>query len=227
LAVANHTCWWDPMMAMELSASQAGLETFAMMDAANLRRLRFFALVGAFGVELGSRRDGARAIRYGASLLREAGRVVWVFPQGGERPVHEPLRFLGGAARMAELAGAAVVPVGFRYAFSSTPQPRALASIGSALPDGLTGAAAITAQQDAVAAELATIDRHLARRDSAFETIHHADPGWVDAFLTRALDRFAGAVLDSADEQTAFAEPKRPLSPPDLRGAEGPGERGQ
>ena len=50
LLLANHTAWWDPLVAIHLSNHVLGLDAFAMMDAKNLERLPFFAKVGAFGV---------------------------------------------------------------------------------------------------------------------------------------------------------------------------------
>ena len=78
----------------------------AMMDAQNLQRLPFFAMVGAFGVDLANPSDGASAMRYAARLLNAPGRMVWVFPQGRERPVTErPLAFRAGSAEVAREVG--------------------------------------------------------------------------------------------------------------------------
>ena len=86
LIVSNHTSWWDPMVVLYLTERVLRCDGHAMMDAANLRRLPFFAMVGAFGVDLADPADGASAMRYAARLLSAPGRMVWVFPQGRERP---------------------------------------------------------------------------------------------------------------------------------------------
>ena len=160
-------------------------------------------------------------------LLNSPGRLVWVFPQGSERPVHEPLDFFPGAARIAELADAAVVPIAFRYVFSASPKPRALAAIGDPLPPERDRARAVAAQQEAVTAQLRRVERHLSELDADFECLHRAGSGWLDPFLSRALDRFARVVLGSADEQPALAQAKDALTPAHPRRAEGPDEGGQ
>ena len=183
LAVANHTSWWDGMMLIMLSEHLVPTDAYVMMDAANLRRLPFFAGLGAFGVDLSSRRDGAVAVRYAAELLSQPGRVVWVFPQGEERPVHErPLRFSPGAARIASLANARTVPVALSYVFGTREQPDVFISIGAPLSE-----ADRDAQAEAVQAELERIERELSNPGSeAFETIGRggrSSIGWAEKAL--------------------------------------------
>ncbi|MCA9653923.1 MAG: lysophospholipid acyltransferase family protein, partial [Myxococcales bacterium] len=156
LVVSNHSSWWDPIVALVLSTRIVPSDAHALMEAANLRRRPFFALVGAFGVDRGSRRDGARAVRHAVSLLDRPGRLVWIFPQGEERPLHErPLVFHPGAARVAERAPAAtVLPVALAYAFGAREAPELLVSIGAPLPAEGSAARARDAQAAAVLAEL-------------------------------------------------------------------------
>lgn len=186
LAVANHTSWWDGMMLIMLSEQLVPVDAYVMMDAANLRRLPFFAGLGAFGVDLGSRRDGAAAVRYAATLLSEPGRVVWVFPQGEERPAHErPLRFSPGAARIASLASAPTIPVALSYVFGAHERPDVFISIGAPLRD-----ADGRAQAQAVTAELERIERELSAPGcEGFETIGRDEPrraGWAEKLLAAA-----------------------------------------
>lgn len=79
LVISNHTSWWDPLVVLYLTARVLKVDAYAMMDAKNLRALPFFGKVGAFGVNLDTPVDGARAIRYAAKLLDRAGRLVWIF----------------------------------------------------------------------------------------------------------------------------------------------------
>ena len=149
IAVANHSAWWDGVLALWLSRRVLDLDAHAMMDADNLVRHPYFARVGAFGFRRGSRRDGAAALRRAAELLCGPRRCVWIFPQGEERPWHEPLTFLPGAARLCRLApSAAVVPIAFGYSFGATEGPDAWIAIGSPLPRTTTAAI-----HDAVQAE--------------------------------------------------------------------------
>jgi len=173
LLVSNHVSWWDPLVALWLSRRVLHLDGHALMDAENLRRLPFFRKVGAFGVDLADPRDGAKALRYGARLLDRPGRMVWVFPEGRERPAGgRPLPFLPGAAAMARLAREAVVlPVGLAYVFAGTERPDLYVSIGAALPAVGDPAAGARVQAEAVEAELDRITAAVEGRDAGFETL--------------------------------------------------------
>ena len=91
IIVSNHTSWWDPLVVIHLAVTELRGESYAMMDAKNLRKFPFFAWIGAFGVDLDDPRDGARALRYAARLLKNRGALVWIFPQGTERPITAPI----------------------------------------------------------------------------------------------------------------------------------------
>ncbi len=192
LLIANHTAWWDPMLALWLTLAQVEhAASYGMMDAANLRRFRFFRWVGAFGVDRTSRRDGARASRYAIALLRQPGTAVWLFPQGAEQPPHVPLRFEPGAAGIARRTpGVRVIPVAFVYVFEGDERPHAYVSIGDPMQPGV--AADPRAQEAAVDAERSRVARHLETRDEAFATLlaHPVSP--KAAWATRMLDRLAG-----------------------------------
>ena len=70
LIIANHSSWWDSLLALWLSESELpGSQAYGMMDASNLKRFRFFRWIGCFGVDLSSRRDGARAARDRKSVV--------------------------------------------------------------------------------------------------------------------------------------------------------------
>jgi 1-acyl-sn-glycerol-3-phosphate acyltransferase len=186
LVVANHTAWWDPLVALHLSQA-LGVEVYAMMDAANLRALPFFAWLGAFGVDLNDPRDGARAIRFAARLLDRPQRAVWIFPQGAERPITErPLAFRAGSERVARLAkGARVLPIGLRYEHGSAERPVALVSIGAPLGPG-------AAQSRAVEAELDGIDAAIRGGDlSEFDPVIAGRRSWADAVAEACLASLA------------------------------------
>ena len=176
LIVANHTAWWDPLLAIALSNYSFGADAYAMMDAANLMRLPFFSRVGAFGVDLNQPEDGARAIRYAAKLLSAPGRMVWIFAQGEERPITAPLSFRAGAAQVARVSkNAKVIPLALRYEFGKGEKPMAYVSIGGAVPLSADVQEANRAQEEAVRGELRRIDRHLCgSEESAFEVVFRA-----------------------------------------------------
>ncbi|MEJ7733234.1 MAG: lysophospholipid acyltransferase family protein [Polyangiaceae bacterium] len=136
LIVANHTSWWDALYVLVLSQRLLAVDGYAFMEGENLRRLPFFAKVGAFGVDTRVPGDAAAGVRHAARLLDRAGRVVWIFPQGRERPITErPPRFERGARTIARLArGARTVPLALRYEFGEDERPTAWASFGPPLP---------------------------------------------------------------------------------------------
>lgn len=164
LILSNHTSWWDPLVALHISTHMLGTVGHALMDAKNLRRVPFFGLVGAFGVDLDQPADGAAAIRYAARLLEEPQHMVWVFPQGAERPIHErPLGFRAGTGEIARVAKKAkVLPVGFYYQFGGVEKPTLWISFGEVLGAGRDTAKNREAQEAAVTAELDRIDKALA-----------------------------------------------------------------
>ncbi|MFO0631036.1 MAG: lysophospholipid acyltransferase family protein [Polyangiales bacterium] len=120
VVVSNHTAWWDPLVVLYLQELLAN-ETYAMMNAQNLERLPFFALVGAFGVDVANPADGASAMRYAARLLDRPRRLVWIFPQGAERPVTlRPLGFRLAAPRSRGSRSAARCPSAFATSSAAT-----------------------------------------------------------------------------------------------------------
>ena len=188
LVVSNHTAWWDPLVSIVLSYRLLGTDGYAMMDAANLVKLPFFARVGAFGVALDDPADGARAIRYALKLLDRPGRLVWVFAQGGEVPVTaRPLVFRAGSAEIARIARAAtVVPLGLRYEHGKQPAPVLWMSIGASIGERLPAIAdrkadpevVRRAQESAVTRELDRIDRAIVEgHDEGFEVLFRRPEG--------------------------------------------------
>lgn len=191
LVVSNHTSWWDPLVLVHASTHLIGADGHAMMDARNLRRLPFFALVGAFGVDLDRAAGGAAAIRRAARLLDRPGRLVWIFPQGAERPITEPLVFREGAAQVARLAErAATIPAAIRYEHAGEELPRLYLSFGPELPRERDVSAGRAAQEAAVRAELDAIGASIAGRDvrgEPFALIHRREPPFLARLAERAL----------------------------------------
>lgn len=202
LVVSNHTSWWDPLVILHVSTHLLGTDGHAMMDARNLRRLPFFALVGAFGVDLDRPSDGAAAVRHAAKLLDRPGRLVWIFPQGEERPVDErPLGFREGAAHVARVARRAVtIPAGIRYVFAGEERPRLYVSLGAPVAAGGDPGSVRAAQERAVEAELAGIEAAIGRRagerdgdgggggdGGEFEVVYERGPSWAARLAERML----------------------------------------
>jgi hypothetical protein len=173
-----------------------GADGHALMDARNLRRLPFFALVGAFGVDLDQPADGAAAIKYAARLLDRPGRLVWIFAQGRERPVTErPLAFRGGSAEIARVARRAqTLPAALRYEFAGAERPDLYLSFGAPLPAERDVARGRAAQEQAVEAELGRIEGAV-RGEAGFEDVHRSDEGAGSDLPTRALSFLTGTAL--------------------------------
>ncbi len=211
VCVANHVSWWDALVALVLTERVLSADGYALMDADNLVKLPFFAMVGAIGLDRTSPMDGARAMRHAASLLDRPRRLVWVFPQGRERAAAlRPLGFENGAASIAKLVPAArVIPMALRYEPSATPLPRLLIDIGAAMPadaddeaapsdeatkkkkkkkEACGVARAAAAQERAVESLLADSAEALAREDlSGYERLYAPRTSRIQTLLESAL----------------------------------------
>lgn len=167
LVVSNHTSWWDPMSAIYLAHRLLGIDAFAMMDEKNLRKLPFLGRIGGFGIQLDNASDTRRVLKYAAGLLDRPGRLVWIFPEGAERPRSLGVdEFKPGAAVVAKWAkGCRVMPVGLRYEFGGKEHPEAFISIGepTAFTDNIDGDR--QAQRTAVSVELEKIDSFIRDRN--------------------------------------------------------------
>ncbi len=130
---ANHSSWWDGLLAFEISR-RARLNQFVMMEESQLKRLFLFRLLGAFGVVRENPRAAAQSIRYAANLLGEKpfNRALWIFPQGEIVPNDaRPLKFYNGAAQIIKQTGKCyAAPVAMRYEFLKDFKPHAFARIG-------------------------------------------------------------------------------------------------
>jgi 1-acyl-sn-glycerol-3-phosphate acyltransferase len=193
-AVSNHTSWWDPLFAIYVANELCRLDSYAMMDAKNLKRMPFLGRVGGFGFYPDDPADRRRVLRYAAELLDNPGRLVWIFPEGGERPRSVGVdAFKPGAAIVAERAKVdAVVPIGLRYEFSGREHPEAYVSIGEPLRPTNDIDAACLAQADAVRAELRAVDAFVRRHDdeAGFVLTLESGPSGISAFSERLLSFF-------------------------------------
>ena len=173
LVVSNHVSWWDPMLVLVLTERIMPCDSFALMDAKNLTRLPFLGLIGGFGVDLTSAADGASVMRYAAKLLNAPGRLVWMFPQGRERPHTErPLGFRKGSAEIARVAKAVTVPLALRYEFMHTERPHLIVDVGEAFAPERDVEKGRDLHEQRVTEALARIDGALIAGDlSAYETV--------------------------------------------------------
>lgn len=125
IVAANHVAWWDPLLLVWLDQALGG-ESVALMDAANLRRLPFMALVGAIGLDRSGGGSSLGGLRTATAWLDRPGRVVFVFPQGRQRPSQvRPLGFARGVEWLARRSRARVLPLSIAYGFRESHRPAA------------------------------------------------------------------------------------------------------
>ncbi len=134
---ANHSSWWDGLVAFEIGAS-CNLEQYVMMEERQLRAYPLFRRLGAFSVVREDARAAMRSVEYAAELLRDEerkareGGALWLFPQGATRPNDaRPFKFYSGAARIAlRLDAVMLLPVAMRYEHLDGFRPEIFARIG-------------------------------------------------------------------------------------------------
>ncbi len=131
LFCATHVAWWDGLVLLPVDEA---LETDGrvLMDELQLQRLGFFRWLGALGLDRRSPAAMRHGLRHAAAFLDRAGRALWMFPQGRQRPAHlRPLGLHRGHELLARTSGAAIVPVALTYAFRESPRAAALLSFGA------------------------------------------------------------------------------------------------
>ena len=132
LMYANHSSWWDPMVAFLLGNKlMSGLRHYAPMDASALKKYKILSWLGVFPVEVSSARGAVRFLRAGEAILRGGG-VLWVTPQGRFGDVRErPVLFKPGmAALAARIPGCRVLPMAIEYVFWDERTPEVLLQLG-------------------------------------------------------------------------------------------------
>lgn len=131
---ANHSSWWDGLVAFEIGRA-ARLDHFLMMEEKQLKQLFLFRRLGAFSVVRENPRESLQSINYAVEILKEKpNRALWIFPQGEILPSDaRPLHFYQGLARIIEKTGECIAaPVAMRFEFLGEFKPAAFAKIGRA-----------------------------------------------------------------------------------------------
>ncbi len=128
----NHTNWWDGFVLYVLSWRLLPHDIYLAMEEKNLRRYRFFAWMGVFGVDLSDRRAALPGLRYALRLLRP-GKLVWMFVQGRLLPPGVPVEVRPGASFLAERADALLLPMVLRYEWLSESRPSIFVGVGTPL----------------------------------------------------------------------------------------------
>jgi 1-acyl-sn-glycerol-3-phosphate acyltransferase len=136
LFYANHSNWWDGLIAFYLSYDLLKIDGYLMMLARQLRKYRFFRWIGAFSVDRDSALSAFRSLEYAASLLQQPDRrghprALWIFPQGELLPNDiRPLKFLRGLDWLHKTVPTAqLVAIALRYEFLNEQLPEVFLSI--------------------------------------------------------------------------------------------------
>jgi 1-acyl-sn-glycerol-3-phosphate acyltransferase len=129
---ANHSSWWDGLVAFQISRSIKA-DSFIMMEEKQLRNLFFFRKLGAFSVVRENPREAVKSLKYAINLLEEnKNRTLWIFPQGKILPNDiRPIKFYNGLARIIEKTKSCVVSsLAIRYEFLGAYKPDVFIKIG-------------------------------------------------------------------------------------------------
>lgn len=130
----NHPSWWDAaVIVLAAKALLPAHETYAPFDAAMLEKYRVFGRIGAFAVDLESRRGAAAFLTASADILSRPERALWITAQGRFSDVRErPLGLRPGLAHLAEIApNALFLPLALEYAFWTERGAEALMAFGT------------------------------------------------------------------------------------------------
>lgn len=129
---ANHSSWWDGLIAFEIS-NQIQADSFVMMEEKHLQRLFLFRRIGAFSVNRHNGRQAVESLNYAVDLLRKKlNATLWIFPQGEILPNDvRPLKFYNGLARIiSKLEFCRITCLAIRYEFLGEYKPQIFIKIG-------------------------------------------------------------------------------------------------
>ncbi len=136
LIIANHSSWWDGMLALLLTKKQIKQPLFMMMSEKGLKAYSFFRYFGAFSINPSKPKEMMTSLHYAKEQLQNC-HAVWLFPQGEEQALEKrPLDFLNGIGWLGEHAPSqtAIIPVTLSYFFANKRKPNVFIHIGSSQP---------------------------------------------------------------------------------------------
>lgn len=122
---ANHSNWWDGLIAFFLSNNIWKIDAYVMMEIEQLTDHKFFSRLGAFSVDKSSATSAYKAIKYSVDLLKDNKKVLWIFPQGKMLPNDaRPLSFYSGLSNIIKKSGDVnLFSLSFRYEFLMEQRP--------------------------------------------------------------------------------------------------------
>lgn len=139
IVYSNHPSWWDAAVYI-LAADHLfpTYESYAPIDAEMLKRYGVFGRMGAFGVDLHSRRGAADFMTASAEILSSSDRALWVTAQGRFADSRErPLDLKSGIAHLIEISpDCTIIPLGLEYSFWLERGAEAFIAFGNPLQGG-------------------------------------------------------------------------------------------
>ncbi len=131
---ANHSNWWDGLIAFYLSKTLWNIDAYVMMDIEQMSKYKFFRRIGAFSVKRDNPKEAVESVNYAVNLLKNTERVLWIFPQGIMQPNdYRPIMFFNGVSKIAgDIGNVNLIPLVFRYEFLMEQRPEVFISIGKA-----------------------------------------------------------------------------------------------
>ena len=134
LIFANHSSWWDGLVAFQISYF-LNLNSYFMMEEKQLKNLPLFRKLGAFSIVREKPREALESVNYSVKLLKaNSQQTLWIFPQGEILPTDaRPLKFFNGVSYIVKkVENCAVVPMALRYEFLGNFKPEIFVKIGEA-----------------------------------------------------------------------------------------------
>ncbi|NIK76021.1 1-acyl-sn-glycerol-3-phosphate acyltransferase [Paenibacillus castaneae] len=116
LYIMNHSSWWDGLILYQAFRTRSEGDHYVMMDEEQMQHFRFFRKLGVFSIQKKSPQSMISSLRYTVSLLN-AGKRVWIFPQGDIQHLEQrPLQLKDGAAHvLKQCPQTVVVPITAYY----------------------------------------------------------------------------------------------------------------
>lgn len=206
IAFANHSAWWDPVLAFFLSHDVFRRDGYGLMEGAQLLRYPFFRRIGCFGATGEHPAEDARGLAlYAARLLRHPGprgepRTLWIFPQGVLLPARAPIAFRSGLARFSRaVPDAVLLPVAVRYELRGTQRPECFVRVGTPIrpapggPPAAESPARLTRRLELrLRDELVRLDGDLTAAHPAGYRVVLAGRGSLSDFYDRTAGRLRG-----------------------------------
>lgn len=183
---ANHSNWWDAVLPFYLSYDVYGVNAYAMMDYKQLKKFRFFRMIGVFSVDRESRTGSYRSFKYAENLLNSQENVLWIYPQGVL--LHSdvrPFKFEHGLARLiTEVKNVNAIPMVFSYEYLNEQLPEVFISVLPGFQEkGISDAAHMTKMMEEIITEgLEEQKKRIMDKDfSGYKTLMHGkkSPGSI------------------------------------------------